>query len=124
MNDVFWTRFFVIAGAFNILVGLPMVIDPGLVPSPIALPKDYWLFVRIAGACVAAFGAGYLMVASNLDRHRGIVVIGALGKTAVFLIFLIYWLKGTIGFWAFSAGAIDIVWAVFFIAFLRRYPAR
>jgi len=40
------------------------------------------------------------------------------------LILLIYWIKGTIGFWSFSIALIDLAFALAFIRFLIRYPAR
>lgn len=127
MNDVFWRRFFVICGVWNLLlVGLPMALAPSFMASTsgLVLPAGDWLFVRMAGLAVAAFGVGYFMVASDLDRHRSIVVVGLIGKIAVGLMFLFYWFGGTIGFRAFLSGATDFVFAGFFIRFLTRYPAR
>lgn len=122
MTDRFWARFFLAAGIYNILAGLPLVTDPGLLSSIIELPDGDWLFVRVAGACITESGAGYLLVSSDLDRNRGIVQIGVLGKSLIFVVGLICWLAGTIDFGAFLIGAIDIAWAAFFVLFLVRNP--
>jgi hypothetical protein len=44
MNDRFWTRFFAFAGIFNLIVGLVLLIDPGLMGKWAALPKGDWFF--------------------------------------------------------------------------------
>lgn len=125
MNDRFWTRFFAFAGIVNLLAGGTWLLWPDLTASsPLALPLGNWLFVRMAGACVASFGVGYLMAAADLDRNRGVITIGAIGKSLVFAIFLIYWIKGTIGFGAFALGAVDLAFVLFFVRFLTRYAAR
>ena len=127
MNDVFWKRFFVFCGIWNLLiVGLPMALTPSFVASTsgLALPAGDWLFVRMAGLIIATFGVGYFMVSSDLDRHRSIVTLGLIGKIAVGAMFAIYWLDGTISFRAFLTGASDLIFAAFFWRFLTRYPAR
>ena len=127
MNDVFWTRFFIFCGIYNVfLVGLPIVIDPTILAatSGLTLPAGDWLFVRCFGAVVATFGVGYFMVSRDLDRNRGIIVIGIVGKVAVALLFLAYWIKGAIGFRPFLAGFSDLIFVAFFWRFLSRYPAR
>ena len=54
----------------------------------------------------------------------GIVAIGAIGKGSAWLLMLIYWLNGTIGFWAFAAFALDLIFAILFTRFLLRFAAR
>lgn len=125
MTDRFWTRFFALVGIINLLVGVPLVIDPGMTgATPFPVPAGDWLYPRIAGASIAAFGIGYLMVAYDLDRNRGIVLLGAIGKILVFLIVLIYAIKGSLGTWPVLAGFVDLALALAFIAFLRRYAER
>lgn len=119
-----WSRAFVVAAIFNLLIGLCLLIAPGAGPALLPLPAGDWLWPRFAGGLILAFGVGYWIVSRDLDRNRGIVGIGAFGKLLAALILLIYWIKGTIGFWAFSAGLIDLIFALLFIRFLIRYPAR
>jgi hypothetical protein len=64
------------------------------------------------------------MVASDLDRHRGIVWMGVIGKSLVILVALIYWLDGTIGFRSFAPALIDLLFVAGFVRFLTRYAAR
>lgn len=127
MNDVFWKRFFLFCGIWNLLiVGLPMALAPSWMAatSGLELPSGSWLFVRMAGLIIATFGVGYFMVSNDLDRHRSIVTLGLIGKIAVGLMFAIYWINGGISFRAFVTGASDLLFAAFFWRFLSRYSAR
>lgn len=124
MSDSFWMRLFLLAAIFNVLVGLPLLIDPTMVASPLPLPEGSWLFVRMAGACIVTFGIGYALVATDPDQYRSLVIVGAIGKLIVFGLLAIYWLGGQIRFGSFILGFIDLAFAILFIRFLLRYPAR
>lgn len=124
MSETGWTRVFVAAAIFNALVGLQLLIAPASGIDALPLPAGDFLWPRMAGGLILMFGVGYWIVAQDLDRNRGIIGIGAAGKLLVVLILLIYWIKGTIGFWGFSISLIDLALALLFIRFLTRYPAR
>lgn len=124
MSEQGWTRLFVAAAVFNLLVGLPLLIAPAMGPDILPLPAGDLIWPRLAGALIVVFGIGYFIVSRDLDRNRGIIGMGAFGKLLVVLILLIYWIKGTIGFWSFSISLIDLAFAILFIRFLIRYPAR
>jgi hypothetical protein len=126
MSETGWRRVFLAAGVINIIVGLLLVLRPVTLASMTGLPvpADTFLYARLAGLLIATMGLGYLMASNDLDRHRGIVTIGALGKASAWLLVLVYWLNGTVGFWTFAVFAIDLVFAVLFVRFLLRYAAR
>jgi len=126
MSESGWQRVFLAAGLINVVVGFLMVLAPVTAVSAMSLPvpDDSFLFVRMAGGLIGAMGIGYLMAAGDLDRHRGIVAIGAFGKALAWLIVLIYWLSGGLGFWAFAAFAVDLVFAILFTRFLLRFASR
>ncbi len=124
MSEQGWTRIFIAAAIFNILIGLTLLIDPAAMPKFVPLPAGDFVWPRLAGGLILLMGVGYWIVSRNLDTNRGLITIGAAGKLLSVLILLIYWIKGTIGFWAFSLGLVDLVFAALFIRFLIRYPAR
>lgn len=126
MSESGWQRVFLAAGLINVIVGILMVLAPVTAVSAMSLPvpRDSFIFVRLAGGLIGAMGIGYLMAAADLDRHRGIIAIGAFGKGLAWLLVTIYWLSGGLGFWAFAAFAIDLVFAVLFTRFLLRFAAR
>jgi hypothetical protein len=123
MGEQGWTRVFVAAAIFNVLIGLPLLIDPAMIKL-LPLPSGDFIWPRLAGGLIFMFGIGYWIVSQNLDRNRGIIGIGAAGKLLVVLVLLIYWFKGTIGFWGFAPSIVDLIFAVLFIRFLLRFPAR
>ncbi len=124
MTEQGWTRLFIAAAIFNLLVGLPQLIDPAMGPKLLPLPAGDFIWPRIAGGLIVMFGIGYFIVSRDLDRNRGIIGLGVAGKLMIVLILLIYWIKGTIGFWSFSISLIDLAFALLFLRFLTRYPAR
>lgn len=126
MSEISWRRVFLAAGIINVIVGLVMLLAPatGASMTRLPIPADTFVFVRLAGGLIAAMGLGYLMAANDPDRHRGIIAIGAVGKGLAWLMILIYWLNGTVGFAAFAAFAIDLVFAILFTRFLIRFAAR
>ena len=124
MTEQGWTRVFVLAALFNALVGLQFLIAPASGLDALPLPAGDYLWPRLAGGLILMFGIGYWIVSRDLDRNRAIIGLGAAGKLLVVLILLIYWIKGTIGFWSFSIALIDLAFALAFIRFLIRYPAR
>lgn len=124
MSEAGWTRVFVIAAIFNILIGLPLLLDPSIMPKFIPLPAGDFIWPRIAGGLIFVMGIGFWIVSRNLDTNRGIIAIGAVGKLLTFLMLLIYLIKGTIEFWPFALGIGDLVFALLFIRFLTRFPAR
>lgn len=124
MGEQGWTRVFILAAIFNVLIGLPLLLDPAMGPKFLPLPPDELIWPRLTGGMILIYGIGFWIVSRDLDRNRGIIAIGAAGKLLVVLQLLIYWLNGTIEFWSFSVTLIDLVFAMLFIRFLVRYPAR
>ncbi len=124
MSEQGWTRVFIAAAIFNLAVGLPLLLDPAMGPKLLPLPAGDFIWPRLAGGLIVVFGIGYFTVSRDLDRNRGIIGMGAAGKLLIVLMLLIYWIKGTIGFWGFAPAIIDLVFAALFIRFLVRYPAR
>lgn len=124
MSEQGWIRVFTAAAIFNVLIGLPLLIDPSMMPKFVPLPAGDFIWPRLAGGLIFFMGVGYWIVSRNLDTNRSIIVIGAGGKLLTALMLSIYWIKGTIGFWTFSLGLIDLIFALLFIRFLIRFPAR
>ena len=74
-------------------------------------------------ALVAAFGIAYWRIAFDPLRFRPYIELGIVGKALVVLVIYGHWLTGHIG-WQLPAVAFgDVLFAVLFVNFLRRYPA-
>lgn len=118
-RDRYDQRFFAVAAAWNIAIALPFLLAAGPVRALLQLPPpQYPLLSQSFFLAVLAFGIGYALVARNPAAHHGVVVVGALVKTAVFLVMGAYWLRGEVGALAMAAPCGDLAFAVLFVEFL------
>ena len=85
------------AGTYNVLLGLNMVLLPSRSFAPLGLPEpELLLFVQLVGLMVGVFGIGYLMVASHPLEHRGVLLLGLIGKALVAVLGLSYVVLGKV----------------------------
>jgi hypothetical protein len=115
-----WRLAFFAAALFNFAVGLPMVIAPGLVAGGLGMAAADLLTVRLLGWMITTFGIGYAMVGIEPRKHRGIALLGIIGKSGV--IALTWWLawRGLVARDVALLAAGDLFFVGVFIAFLRR----
>ena len=64
------------------------------------------------------FGVGYYMVSQDLYGHLGIVRLGIIGKSVVFLLFLYHLIVSDLPVPFFLIGVGDLIFALFFWRFL------
>lgn len=85
----------------------------------LGMPQPTQLFF-LQGFCFAVFlfGAGYYWVGTNLTENRALVVLGIIGKVAVFLLLLGHSLEGSVHPLLISAGVVDLAFAAVFYRFL------
>jgi uncharacterized membrane protein YfcA len=120
MREDSWRRLFVVAASFNFAAGLPALLAPAAALETFGLaPLPDHLFVRATGLLVATYGIGYWLVSRRLDR-REIVWLGVIGKLGVVVLFTSAWLQGSLPTRAFAVGMGDLLFALAFLAFLRR----
>lgn len=115
-----WRWFFAFTAAWNIAAGLPGLIAPAHDALGFGYghtPGDL-LMVRMIGLLVAVFGVGYALVASNPAAHRGIVILGALGKVATAVLITQAFLARTVPGPVLAMGLADLAFALAFVIFL------
>ena len=77
-------------------------------------------FDQVALLAIALFGLGYWMVAGDPVAHRGIVILGLIGKIAVpGIMFSHYFFVGDVNFSLAGLTIGDIIYAVFFYRYLK-----
>lgn len=64
------------------------------------------------------FGIGYYLVARDINKNHGIVILGVLGKFYVVILFLIYFILGYTNFLPVALGIGDLIFACLFVEFL------
>ena len=82
-----------------------------------ALPRYPVFFLLFLGLAFS-FGIGYYLVSRDIFKNHAVVIMGIVGKLIVFVGLLWAWLCGDIHFIPFSAGIVDLLFAVLFIEFL------
>ncbi len=111
---------FRVAAAFNLLVGLPMLVAWPTVAGLIGIATPRTVFTDIVAAIVALFGWVYWRIAEDPVGCRPYVLLGILGKLAfVAVIYVNYALGSALAGLALLVTA-DLVFAISFARWLRR----
>jgi hypothetical protein len=114
------------AGAANLVVASAMSLGQGWFVALMGLDPAFGsnvVVMDLAALLIGLFGVGYIWVARDPARYRPLIPLGAAGKLAAAALVL----AGAIAiphlwrFFALVSG--DIVLAVLFLDFLRRFPA-
>ena len=64
------------------------------------------------------YGIGYFWVSRDIQQNHAIVKLGIIGKIFIFVLLLIYMIEGSVTFILFTAGVVDLIFAILFIEFL------
>ena len=118
-----WMRYLLrFAGAYNVLLGLNMVVLPEGGFEPLGLPQpEMMLFVQLGGLLVGVFGIGYLMVARWPLENRGVLLLGLIGKALVAVLGLAYVALGKVPpIYLFVVLFSDVIYLAPFALILRR----
>jgi len=81
----------------------------------------YPVFLQLFLGLAFIFGIGYYWVSRNIYNNHAIVKLGIIGKIFVFLMLLVYLIEGSVTFFPFTAGVVDLIFAILFIEFLIRF---
>ena len=123
-NAGFWKLFFVFAGLFNLLAGGSFMAFPGQMfklatGQETTDPAALYIFF-LFGFVIVVFGIGYVLVGFNPASNRGIVVIGALGKSLLFLLALYGYQHGVATLLLVILTFGDVIWACLFAYYLLK----
>jgi hypothetical protein len=121
INTVYWRRFFYFAGIYNILGALNIYLTPKDLQESFHMQPIVQLNIFTEGfiILVAVFGIGFILVARDLTQRK-IVMLGALEKVSFSLVVVANWFVGSVSWHMLAAGMVDLSFAAFFIAFLRK----
>jgi hypothetical protein len=113
------------AAVFNWLACLILLPSSGISSALGFTPlMTHGPFDHFALLAIALFGYGYWMAAGDPVAHRGIIVLGALGKAGVVaILFGHHFLVGDVNLRQALLGLGDLIYLVLFILVLRRLPA-
>jgi hypothetical protein len=116
---------FLIGALWNFIVGasffgLSPLLDTLAPLFGIEIPPSLVFYHAFFGF-VFGFGIGYYLVARDLNKNHGIVVLGAIEKFYVFILFLIYFVLGYTNFVPMIFVIIDLIFGCLFVEFLIKF---
>ena len=123
----YYKKLFIVAALWNLALGFVFLVSfsrlmPLLgMPTP---PRELAAFHQTGMLLAMVFGIGYYMVSRDLYAHRGIVLLGIIGKVLVFFLFLYHLVFSGLHFLVFLVGVGDLIFAFFFIKFLAFAPSK
>ena len=119
----FWRGLFLVAGLYNLLVALPMLVAPEMMLASLGQPvPDSLLTARMTAWLIMAFGVGYLLVARDPPANRAIVWLGVMGKAPIAFF---VWLDGgnaVLGPSSFLLALGVLVFVALFLTYLFTNP--
>lgn len=124
-ENIYYKYLFIIGGIWVILASISLIIMSIFLESLfpvfgiIVLPSKIWIQTTLF--LVGVLGIAYLFVSSDISKNHEIVIIGTIAKIGFFLICLIYFILGEIGFLTLMFASVDILFAVLYIEFLINY---
>jgi hypothetical protein len=122
MSEAFWSRFFWLAGLWNVAAALALASVPAtacdLLFRDESVDPLVLFLIQLFALAVAAFGVGYARVGFDVHKNRAVVQIGGACKLILFPMALHAYFNG------FGTGLLvalitgDVIWAGFFGVFL------
>ncbi|MBD3255919.1 MAG: hypothetical protein GF383_12555 [Candidatus Lokiarchaeota archaeon] len=78
-------------------------------------------FLHSLLALIAVYGLGYFIVGLNLDKNKGVVILGIVSKLSFFTCCVVYYLIGDLTLIIVILGSGDFIFACLFIEFYLNY---
>lgn len=92
---------------------------PQSIGQIVSLPVAPPVYTALTAAFIALFGGSYAWLALQASISGPLLMLGAIGKTAAFAIFLTLWLCGQVSLLLMLGGIGDLAFAMLFFAYLR-----
>jgi hypothetical protein len=121
----YWRVIFWAAAAFNMLAGLPSVLDPNAAGAASGLPPldpQFVIIAQIGGLLVCSYGLAYAMVAMGQPGARQIIFLGLLGKLGVCVLVALRLREVAVPPAMVWASVGDFIFIVAFAVFLLKGP--
>lgn len=118
-----WVRFFQVAAAYNVAVGLPFLVAEGALREFLGMtPAVYPIFSQMLFAFVVLLGWAYWRIAVAPRRNRDLVKLGIAAKLVAAALCVGHAATGGIPLALAAPGVGDLVFVVGFVWFLRAHP--
>lgn len=125
ITDIDYSRFFKVAAVYNFFAALFFLAFPGLgaelmLRGGTVTTFPAHMFYNITWAFVLIFGIGYYIVALDVDKNHGVVVIGIIGKLFFYFYFLYLFLRSQCTLFGLAGVSGDLLFSMMFAYFLYK----
>ncbi len=124
MSNTFYTRFFQVAAAWNIIGAITVLLSLKThfkLFYKVNLTNPHyllWMYHYNFWLIVLMLGVGYYLVSRNLRENWAVVLFGVIGKLFIGFTWLYIWWKHKATLLLVFGAVGDIIFALFFIHFL------
>lgn len=121
-----WPLFFLIAGAYDIVLGLPFLVAGESILEGVGMVlPPHIAYIHLPAIFIIVQGVSYLLVARNPWHNVGLVWVGVLYKASYVALAAWYLATNQMPSLFFVPWAVaDVVFLVFFLAFIRAAGSR
>ena len=126
-SDTIYSRMFLISAIWNLYFSLGSIVMPGL-SLKLAFGADVardvlnnyyaYTFYNFMSLSVLIFGAGYYIVSRDVNKNRGIVLLGLAGKLIFFTYYTVSYFTSHCTILMFLTVAGDFIFSILFGYFL------
>ena len=121
-NPTYYKYLFLFAAVFNWLITVSWAVAYPQIFSLLGIaPVTEPLFLHLFLALAFIFGIGYYRVGNALKQGSDVILLGVIGKIAVFVVILWYWLASKTAVMMLVVGTGDLIFALLFIEYLNRF---
>ncbi|MFX0139772.1 MAG: hypothetical protein ACFFDN_39395 [Candidatus Hodarchaeota archaeon] len=117
----YYKYMFLIGAIWNLVIGLMFIALSPLVDILVPMfgmevPPSLIFYHSFFGI-VTVFGIGYYLVARDITKNHGIVMLGTIMKFYAFVLYLIYFILGYSNFLPILFVIVDLIFACLFVEF-------
>ena len=120
-SDIGYRKMFLVAAAYNLVLGFAFLVFFSRLMTLLGMPvplRESNVFTQMAILLAMAYGVGYYMVSRDLYGQKGIVLLGIIGKSIVFILFVYHFVLSDLHLAIFLIGVGDLVFVLLFWKFL------
>ncbi|MHA2009759.1 MAG: hypothetical protein ACXABO_18405 [Promethearchaeota archaeon] len=124
-RKIYYKYLFLIGAIYNIIIGISFIALSPLADSVTSAfgmeTPPSLVFVHGFFGLVFIIGIGYYIVSRDIHKNHGVVILGAIGKFYMIILFLTYFLLDFSNFLPVIPAIGDLIFGILFVEFLISY---
>jgi len=121
----YYKNLFLLAAIWNWIVAISLLLLSFVAPDVMTLfgvdiPPSL-VFLQMLFLLVGIFGVGFFIIYRDVESNHGIIQMSVLEKLSFFVVFLIYFIIGDVGFLVVLLVIVDLIFGILFIEFLLNF---